>query len=245
MRESILSAALAAALLVPLVSHAQSALPVLGNVALASEYRFRGIDQTFGQPALQAGVDYSHPSGLYLSNWNSNVHPGAGFPNANLEMDLYGGWKRRYGDFGVDLGAIYYFYPGSDPRTDNKELYLGGSWRTVSLKYFHSLGDYFDISGTKNSTYVDLSAILDVGSGWGVVAHFGTLRMRHRAEGDYDDWKLGLTKDLGGYVFGASYVDTNAQGACGAPEFYCAADSTGSTKDLGRATIVLSVSKTF
>src|SRR5687767_9311105 len=136
MRKSVLGATFAVAFAVPSIVMAQTPppSPLTANVALASEYRFRGIDQTFGEPALQGGVDYAHPSGLYLSNWNSNVHPGAGFPNANLEMDLYGGWKRRFGDFGVDLGAIYYFYPGSDPRTDNKEIYLGGSWRTVSLK---------------------------------------------------------------------------------------------------------------
>jgi uncharacterized protein (TIGR02001 family) len=245
MRHSVWSAAAAAALVLPAAAQAQSALPVVGNVALVSEYRFRGIDQTFGEPALQGGVDYSHPSGLYLSNWNSNVHPGAGYPNASLEMDFYGGWKRRYGDFGVDLGAIYYFYPGSDPRTDNKEIYIGGNFRTISLKYFHSLGDYFDIDGTKNSTYVDLSAVLDLAGGWGAVVHVGKLRMRHLAAGDYEDWKVGVTKDLGGYVFGASYVDTTADGNCGTPEFYCAADSTGRRNDLGRGTIVLSVSKTF
>src|SRR5688500_8764111 len=104
-----------AAALFPAMSLAQSALPVSGQVMLASEYRFRGIDQTFGEPALQGGVDYSHPSGLYFSNWNSNVHPNAGYPNANLEMDLYGGWKRAFGEFGLDIGAIYYMYPGSDP----------------------------------------------------------------------------------------------------------------------------------
>ena len=112
--------------------------------------RFRGIAQTFEKPALQGGFDYSHSSGIYLGNWNSNSNEGAGFPSANLEMDFYGGWKRAFGDFGLDVGAIYYMYPGSDvnagngtgplvnPRdatkthtgkVDNKEFYIGGSWK--------------------------------------------------------------------------------------------------------------------
>ena len=239
---------LAAAVLLAPAALAQGALPVGGQVLLASEYRFRGIDQTFGQPALQAGIDYSHPSGLYLSNWNSNVHPNAGpagYPNANLEMDLYGGWKRAFGDFGIDLGAIYYFFPGSDPAIDNREVYIGGRWRTLSLRYNHALGEYFDVSSTGDSSYLDLSASFDFGGGWGLVAHYGKLRMKNLSAANYEDWKLGVTRDIGGYVFGAVYIDTNANGDCGAPEFYCRQDASGRSKDLSRATIVLSVSKTF
>src|SRR5438046_5764784 len=88
--------------------------PVTGNMTLVSEYRFRGIDQTFGKPAIQGGFDYSHASGIYLGNWNSNVNQGAGYVGGNLEMDFYGGYKKAFGDFGLDVGAIYYYYPGSD-----------------------------------------------------------------------------------------------------------------------------------
>ena len=75
------------------------------NLGLFSSYRFRGIDQSFGKPALQGGVDYAHASGFYAGNWNSNVSSGAGFPDGNLEMDFYAGYKKAFGDFGLDLGA--------------------------------------------------------------------------------------------------------------------------------------------
>ena len=95
MRKSVLSAAVAAALTVPTLAAAQTPAPApspfTGNISLVSDYRFRGITQTFEEPALQGGVDYAHASGLYLGNWNSNVSPGAGFPGGNLEMDFYGG----------------------------------------------------------------------------------------------------------------------------------------------------------
>ena len=48
------------------------------------------------------------------------------------------------------------------------------------------------------------------------------------SKADYTDWKLGITKDIGGWVFGASYVDTNAHGSCGKGEFYCFPNSSGS-----------------
>src|SRR5918992_1167638 len=113
MHKSVLSAALAAAFALPATGGAQSstpaASPITGNIALVSDYRFRGISQTFHKPALQGGFDYAHSSGLYVGNWNSNVSEGAGFPGANLEMDFYGGWKKTFGDIGLDLGFIYYY----------------------------------------------------------------------------------------------------------------------------------------
>ena len=69
---------------------------------------------------------------------------------------------------------------------------------------------------------------------------------------NYADWKLGFTKDLSGWVLGASYIDTSAKGSCtamgGATEFYCFGNSAaGATKfkNVSNGTLVLSISKTF
>ena len=204
MRNTLLLLSTAAVLSAPGLAAAQAAQSphsLTGNLSLVSEYRFRGIAQTFKKPALQGGIDYSHSSGLYLGNWNSNVNEGAGFPSANLEMDFYGGWKKSWGDWGLDVGLIYYHYPGSDanattgtsagftnPRdatkthtgsVDNKEFYIGGSWKFLSLKYYHALDDYFSLAGTKGSNYLDLGATFDLGSGWGVNGHVGSFRLKN------------------------------------------------------------------
>lgn len=284
MRKSVFSLALAAAIAVPGIAAAQAPAPspVTGNISLVSDYRFRGITQTFEEPALQGGFDYSHASGIYLGNWNSNVNEGAGFPQSNLEMDFYGGWKKAFGDFGLDIGAIYYMYPGSDASTargttfvnpgdatkthngkvDNKEIYIGGSWKWLSAKWFYAIDDYFSLPGTKGTNYLDLAATYDFGGGWGLVGHFGKLSLKgwhagtDASDGDYTDWKIGVTKDISGWLFGASYVDTNAKGSCSTtnPGFYCFANDLPSPavgtagikyKDAGSSTIVFSVSKTF
>jgi uncharacterized protein (TIGR02001 family) len=250
MRKSLLTLSVAAVLSTPMLVAAQSApapgpsLPVTGNIALVSEYRFRGLDQTFGEPALQGGFDYAHSSGIYLGNWNSNV--GAMFSGANLEMDFYGGWKKSFGDFGVDVGAIYYYYPGSNPDIDNTELFIGGNWKTLSLKYFHAVDDYFSVPNTKNSHYLDLTFTYDFGRGFGLVAHYGIFKFNNVNDGDYNDWKLGVTYDLSGLILGAAYVDTDASGDCGVPQFWCLVNGNGpDRKNIGRSTVVLSVSKTF
>lgn len=295
MKKIVLATLLAAAFAAPAMAQTAAPAPdaaaaeapaapaLTTNIALVSSYRFRGIDQTFGKPALQGGVDYAHSSGFYVGNWNSNVSSGAGFPDGNLEMDFYGGYKHAFGDFGIDVGAYYYYYPGSEAKVlgtgassgavDNKEIYIGGSWKFISLKYSYSLDDYFSArgvdatgtgtgKGTKGSSYLDLSANYDLGNGWGINGHVGTLNFKNVHNGDYTDWKVGATKDFSGWVVGLSYIDTNAKGSCGknvAPvtsfQPYCFASSasdvngtlsTGShTKDAGRGIALLSVTRTF
>jgi uncharacterized protein (TIGR02001 family) len=291
MRTPLIAIALAATAGTPALALAQAAPAaapqsphtLTGNIALVSSYRFRGIDQTFGKPALQGGVDYSHASGFYAGNWNSNVNEGAGFPEGNLEMDFYGGWKGSWGDWGVDVGGIYYYYPGTNARTangtafvnprdptkihtgkvDNGELYVAGSWKTISLKYSHAVTDYFSLPDTKGSNYWDLSGTWDLGSGWGLVGHIGKLRLKNwqagtdASDGDYIDYKIGGTYDLKGWVFGLSYIDTSSsKGSCNIanPGFYCFPDQvpnagigsgTAEFKNAARGIFVLSVAKTF
>ena len=289
MRKSIIAASLAlAAFAAPQLASAQAAAPAAapasdhsftGNMALVSDYRFRGISQTFKQPALQGGFDYSHaPTGIYLGNWNSNVNEGAGFPSGNLEMDFYGGWKKSWGDWGLDVGLIYYYYPGTDasatngttivnPRDatkthngkiDNTEFYIGGSWKWLSLKYYQALSDYFSQPGTEGSSYIDFTANYDMGSGWTLIGHVGSFRLKgwdagtDATKANYTDWKIGVTKDINGWILGAAYIDTSGKGSCNAanPGYYCFGNnlpgaSATKFKDASKGTVVLSVSKTF
>src|SRR5688572_18995900 len=71
-----------------------------GKVALYSEYEYRGISQTSEKPALQLTLDYAHASGFYIGTfvtnikWLEDVADVGGFStNANIEWDIYGGYK--------------------------------------------------------------------------------------------------------------------------------------------------------
>ena len=203
-----------------------------------------------------------------------------GFPDGNLEMDFYGGYKTSFGDVGLDFGAIYYYYPGSEAKVlglgansgavNNKEVYIGATWKFLSVKYFYSFDDYFSLRGvnsaslpvnkdTKGSSYLDFGATYDLGDGWGINGHVGLMNLENVKNGDYTDWKIGVTKDINGWVFGVAYIDTNADGDCkGATTYqpYCFTNSNSdngagginvgsNTKDAGRGIGVVSVSKSF
>jgi len=153
MRKSILTLSVAAALAAPMLAAAADPSPVAGNMSIVSDYRFRGISQTYLGPAIQGGIDYGHPSGIYLGNWNSSV-ASQQFPfGSGIEMDFYGGWKKSFGDIGIDVGAIYYYYhnaefDGGAGKADynNLEVYFGASWKWLSAKYSYALSDYFGLA---------------------------------------------------------------------------------------------------
>jgi uncharacterized protein (TIGR02001 family) len=72
-----------------------------------------------------------------------------------------------------------------------------------------------------------------------VVGHIGRQKVKGFSDASYTDWKLGITKDMKGFVFGAAYVDTNAKDVA-----YTFADAR-KTMNIGDSGIVLTVSRTF
>jgi len=199
-----------------------------GNAGLFSDYRFRGISQTDRRPAFQGGFDFTHKSGFYLGNWNSNIDSSL-YTGANLEMDFYGGYKGAVGDFSYDVGALYYYYNGSGNQAlypgsfkiDNTELYIGAGWGPFSVKYSHAISDFFGAPDSKNSYYVDGSVSYPLAQmpGLTLVGHVGYQGLKGGAQvveiggggpkSSITDWKLGAVYDLSGWQLGASYIGTN------------------------------------
>jgi len=227
-----------------------------GNIGVTTDYIFRGISQTQHKPALSGGVDYSHSSGLYAGTWLSNqswVETGPYKKNSSLELDLYGGYKGAVSDFGYDVGVIHYYYPGDkvagSVTPDTTELYVGATWKMLTLKYSHVVSDYFIGWGsvtpgseykTNGSNYLELNATQDLGSGWGVLGHIGHQKVKHDDinKASYTDWKIGVTKDVGFGTVTAAYSDTDANAATaytwGTP-----------SKDVSKGVLALSFSKSF
>ena len=241
MRKTVLATALAAAAALPGMASAQATSPhtIAGNVGVFSDYRFRGISQTFVQPAIQGGIDYSHASGLYLGNWNSNVS-GLSYTDGTIEMDIYGGYKFSAGGIGLDVGLLQYLYPGAEAggvKYDTLEAYVGASWKWFTLKYSITLDDFFGVANSDGSGYLDLSASYELAPKLMLVAHYGNQTVENNSAADYEDYKIGLTYDLNGWLLGLAYIDTDIT--------LNATNAAGDTEDLAKGTVVFSVSKSF
>lgn len=184
------------------------------NVGAVTDYRYRGLSQSRLRPALQGGADFAHKSGFYVGTWASTIKwiKDAG-GDADVEVDIYGGYKTTLGAFGVDVGVLRYLYPGSDlaVNPDTTEVYAAGTWGPATLKYSHAVTNLFGFADSKNSYYVDLSATFDTGY-WGLslTPHVGYQKVKNNSAASYTDWSLTLSKEfMPGLVGSLAYVSTD------------------------------------
>lgn len=167
---------------------------ISGNIALVSDYRFRGISQSDEDPAVQGGFDVGFEPGFYLGTWGSSIDFGGGNDTGSfstMELDYYGGWRGPIGDsdFGIDVGYAYYDYPGDtvDPKGDYQEFYLKGSWTTLVLgvaysdDYYAKTGEFWYVSGDYSIGLID-SLTLGLHVGYNM-----TEQTKYDANGDVTD----------------------------------------------------------
>lgn len=221
------------------------------NAGVVSEYRYRGISQSRFDPALQGGIDFTHSSGFYLGAWASTIRwiQDAGTlagvnTKGPVELDLYGGYKGELGkDLNYDLGYLRYEYAGNSlsratgANANTDELYAALSWGQFTAKYSQSVSNLFGTPDSKGSGYLDLSASLDLGSGWTLAPHVGRQLVKNNGLVSYNDYALTLTKDLGnGLSLSGAALGTDARnGAYVSP----------AGQNLGRSTVVLGAKYSF
>ena len=223
---------------------------VSANVALMSNYVFRGITYTQDRPALQGGFDYAHESGLYAGIWGTNVSSKA-INGASLELDLYGGYAKSFGDWRFDVGLLQFYYPenpklpGSDEKYNTLELYGAVGWKILTLKYSRTLTNFFGYDSASMGTgkgnshgsgYLELNA--DVPLPWDVTLglHVGRQWVRNYGDFNYTDWRAALSKTFGeGWIVSFAYTGTNADRALWVVD----------GKKIGTAHWILGLKKTF
>lgn len=90
-------------------------IEVSANAAVVSEYRFRGVDLSGGDIAIQGGVDLGLPAGFYVGTWGSSIDEDTvGY--GHTELDIYGGWSTDISDtVSFDVGVLMYMYPNAGP----------------------------------------------------------------------------------------------------------------------------------
>ncbi|MDX1594793.1 MAG: TorF family putative porin [Gammaproteobacteria bacterium] len=227
-KSTIFAAGLLAA---PLASHAE----IAANVALTTDYVWRGVSQTLEDPAIQGGFDYAHESGFAAGVWASNVDFGEG-DSADMEFDVYGSFGGEFGDgFSYGVGAIYYAYPGTASGVDYDWLEVSGSlgWGPVSFAVNYSSDVY---NSSETGVYYLLSASHEI-EGFAFAADVGYY--------DYDDavfgagvpdsnfdYHLGVSTSFVGLDWDLSFYDTDS-------------DGEAIWGDIAEERLVLTVSKSF
>jgi len=192
---------------------------VSGGATLVSDYRFRGISQTDKRPAVQGTFTISHASGVYATWWGSSIDDYIA-NGSDAENDLILGYKKTFKSTTVDVGFLYYYYPGN-----------GGANTNFAEPYVHVTEAFGPVSLTGTVAYAPKQKGLSVDgihkednlylagdlayaipkTPIGLTGHFGhSFGPSYLTIGKgYTDWSLGATVTVKNLVAGLSYVDTN------------------------------------
>ena len=209
-------------------SEADSPVSVSANVALVTDYRFRGVSLSAGDLAIQGGVDLALPAGFYVGTWASSIAGGPTY--GDVELDLYGGWSGDVAEgVSIDVGLLYYLYPTEanvvDPDTDlaidddanywepyasvsstvgpvDATLGVAYAWEQSSLGDQDNLYVYGDLGTAIPNTPISLSAHLGYTD--------GVLAPPYQAGTTDDtgfDWSIGASATiLGSLELGVAYI---------------------------------------
>jgi uncharacterized protein (TIGR02001 family) len=178
------------------------------NLALTSDYVFRGVSQNARDPALQGGLDYAFgDTGFYVGTWGSNVDFGDGTPD--IEIDTYVGWNTDLSEaFNLDVMLTRYNYFGASDDfgdIDYNELIGKLTWNEM-LTFTAAYTNDYSNTGI-DSTYVNLSGEWDVGDEFTFTAGIG--RTEFEDIDGYTDWTVGVNHDFGRVNAALNYYDTN------------------------------------
>jgi len=203
------------------------------NVALSTDYIFRGFTQTNNDPAISGGFDYSLDNGFYAGIWASNVNFGG---DTSTEIDVYGGYATEIAEgVELDLGYIYFVYPGDSGGFNYSEFVAGISFGDLGFGLVYS-PDYFGSDEDAIIFNVDYSIglgenlSLDLHSGYSTVS--GDDDFFATGVDSYIDYSVGLSTAAAGVDLSLTFHGTDISGSV--------ADAIGAEER-----VVFSVGKSF
>ena len=174
------------------------------TLSLTSDYRFRGISQSAGDPALQGSLDAAFDNGLFVGLWGSNIDFD---DDADIEVDWYAGYGAEFSEqLSWDATLYYYSYPGYDTDADYAELALNLYYGDLTLGYVHA-SDYFNTGETSQYLALDYSyglseeVALDLHAGYSFGDYWKELDI-----GDYRDFSVGVSTTIATLDLSLAYL---------------------------------------
>ncbi|MHA7819566.1 MAG: TorF family putative porin [Erythrobacter sp.] len=184
-----------------------SGVDISANIAVVSDYRFRGISLSDRDPALQGGIDVSFDNGLFLGTWASTI---ADFGGSNVEVDIYGGYAGSAAGLDYTVTALAYVYPGGTG-TDYYE-FSGAVDKTIGSATVGVLVAYVP----DQDNFPGDNLYLQGSAGYAIPDSPISLNLRAGREASAFskkwDWEAGIALDQGPFTASLSYVDSDAGG---------------------------------
>jgi len=188
----------AAPAVAPAAAWSQSA-----NIAITSNYIWRGVSQNLNSLAVQGGFDVAHTSGLSAGVWASSVQQGS----SSIELDAYANYGFKVAGIDASVGYIAYTYQGNSS-LDFSEVNVAATYAGVTAKIskeitnaaagtgFADFGYYYELGYTYS---VPAVKGLDLG------LHYGWADSNNNTTETGTDYSVSLTYPVAGFAATVAY----------------------------------------
>jgi uncharacterized protein (TIGR02001 family) len=204
-----------------------------GAATLTSQYIYRGMAASDGDPALQLGIDYEHDSGLFVGAWASTIELNSAAGERDLELDYYAGFHYSSdAPWTTTLTVLRYTYPGQTGAHsyDYNEVLLAASWQQSYTVEFGYTSDLYGLDLT--ARHWSLRAEWPFASAWVLGGAIGGNDLSNAGASHYLHWDLGASARISRLTFDLRWYDNER------PKGPAAQQSAGSQ-------LVLSISAAF
>jgi uncharacterized protein (TIGR02001 family) len=200
-------------LTLPICAQEAAASEVNAIATLTSEYIYRGLALSDGNPALQFGVDYEHDSGLFIGAWASTIDLSSRFGQRDVELDVYAGFNyAAKASWQASLTVLRYTYPGETGFHSYayNELLLAAS---IGEHFSLELGYTNDLYGLERiGRHWEVRTELPVAGAWMLGAGLGGNDLSDLNTPHYLYWDVGASARLSRFTFDLRWYDNEPAG---------------------------------
>lgn len=194
-----------------------------GVATLTSEYIYRGLAMSDGDPAIQAGVDYEHDGGLFVGAWATTIDLTSPLGQRDIELDYYAGYHYAAdGPVSATLTLLRYTYPGQTGlhSYDHHEVLFEAAWRD---RYSIELGYTGNLYGLeKVGRHWELRSLWPTANAWVISARLGGNDLTGIGASRYLHWDIGASARFSRLTVDLRWFDNEEPGGS---TFQTSADS--------------------
>jgi uncharacterized protein (TIGR02001 family) len=212
-------------LLALMPSHRVLAQDWSAEATIVTDYVDRGISNSGGKAAAQAGLTRQFDGGFTLGGWASTIGDGPG--NNWSEVNFYAAKGWQIGDADAELAATWIGYPGAPADCD------ANMWEFSAVLHQpvtdHGMVGMIAIATPDNGGHAGDALYLALETEWrlddsfALFGHVGRQwnQREDRAGPDYDEWAVGMSYSINSVSLTLTFSDTpgiakaDCPGPCG------------------------------
>ena len=183
-----------------------------GGVTLATDFVWRGVSQTDGNPGIIGEIKWTHSSNVFVGIWAANLDFGAD-ADTHSEFDYFVGYSKTSGRLNVHTGYLYCVRESDRADLSNSEITGSIAYdfgpASVRAGLYYSW-DYF-LGGRSLYHFVSTRVALGKLSAVPLAfsANIGQFDFTQADIGDYVDWRLRLIADVYDLEIEIGYTNTD------------------------------------